>query len=200
MDESRREIDLAWQVDPLSVPVGAFRCWNRMIARRYDEAIEVDRQFFRARSRPSGGCAFCGCAYWSLLLKGDYPEAIAMVRRGDVYWNDDESRGERLQEAYARGGPDEFWRTWPQGRLNTDDYLVAVDHAMAGNVDEAFTRLESSFARRQAVLNWMYVDPRFDKLRGDPRFDDLARRIGLPQVGQTPLQSLAEPSGQAASN
>jgi len=182
MDESRREIDLARQVDPLSVPIGAFSCWNRMIARRYDEAIEFDRQFLRASSRGAAVCAFCECVVSSLLLKGDYPGAIELVRASGVYWNDDATRGEHLREAYTRGGPEEFWRTWVEGRPSANDYLAAADRAMAGQVDEAFAFLESSFARRQAVLNWMYVDPRLDNLRGDPRFDDLARRIGFPQV------------------
>jgi len=182
MDESRREIDLAWQVDPLSVPVGSFRCWNRVFARRYDEALEIDRQFFRERSLHSGACAFCGCAYWGLLLKGDYPGAIDLIREGGMYWRDDPSRAERFREAYERGGPEEFWQTWLQERPNADGYYAAVGRAMAGQVDEAFVCLERSFARRHASLIEMYVDPRLDNLRGDPRFDDLARRIGLPQV------------------
>src|SRR6185369_662704 len=46
--------------------------------------------------------------------------------------------------------------------------------------DEAFAELERAFGRREDALVSLLVNPRVDPLRGDPRFDDLLRRVGLP--------------------
>ena len=51
---------------------------------------------------------------------------------------------------------------------------------MLGDKDAAFAALEKGFVRRVVVD--VNIDPRFDNLRSDPRFADLLRRIGVPQV------------------
>ena len=48
-----------------------------------------------------------------------------------------------------------------------------------GQIDEAFAYLEKSFVQRGVGLVYLNTHPRYDPLRGDPRFDDLVRRVGL---------------------
>jgi hypothetical protein len=45
--------------------------------------------------------------------------------------------------------------------------------------DLAFEWLERAFAERAFVLAYVNVWPHFDRLRPDPRFADLLRRMGL---------------------
>jgi hypothetical protein len=47
--------------------------------------------------------------------------------------------------------------------------------------DEAFAALEQAYQRHSLVLSNLKVDPLYDPLRSDPRFQDLMRRIGLSQ-------------------
>jgi hypothetical protein len=56
---------------------------------------------------------------------------------------------------------------------------IAMIYAALGNHDQAMTWLEKSYEERfnPGVL----LRPGFDPLRSDPRFQDLVRRIGLPQ-------------------
>jgi hypothetical protein len=61
-----------------------------------------------------------------------------------------------------------------------DPYEAAADYAMLGEKDAALAALEKAFVSREGIVD-IYVNPRFDNLRSDPRFADLLRRIGFPQ-------------------
>jgi hypothetical protein len=39
--------------------------------------------------------------------------------------------------------------------------------------------LNKALENRQYQMTWLNVDPYFDPLRGDPRFEELVRRVGL---------------------
>ena len=47
--------------------------------------------------------------------------------------------------------------------------------------DEAFAVLEKAFNERISDLPSIRVNPNFNNLRDDPRFQGLLRRMGLPQ-------------------
>jgi hypothetical protein len=57
---------------------------------------------------------------------------------------------------------------------------AAADYAMLGEKNAAFAALDKAFARRSGVVD-IYVDPRLDNIRSDPRFANLLRRIGFSQ-------------------
>ena len=52
-------------------------------------------------------------------------------------------------------------------------------YAGLGDKDQAFAWLEKAYEERSTGLYWLKVDPIWDPLRSDPRFNDLLRRIGL---------------------
>ncbi len=58
-------------------------------------------------------------------------------------------------------------------------YLFAVVYVGLGDKEQAFAWLEKAYQDRSFWLIWLKVEPRFDSLRDDPRFQDLLRRIGL---------------------
>jgi len=58
---------------------------------------------------------------------------------------------------------------------------IAAVYVALGQKETAFEWLEQAYRIRSASLINLKVDPRFDVLRSDQRFSDLARRIGLPQ-------------------
>ena len=59
-------------------------------------------------------------------------------------------------------------------------YGVALVYAGLGENDQAFAWLNKGYAERTHWLVWLKLDPRWDSLRSDPRFQDLLRRMGLP--------------------
>ena len=58
--------------------------------------------------------------------------------------------------------------------------MVASVYLLLGDKDEAFKWLEKGFIERDGFLVGLNL-PEFQSLRGDPRFGDLVRRVGLPQ-------------------
>ena len=41
--------------------------------------------------------------------------------------------------------------------------------------------MEQSYQERELWMAYLQTDPRLDSLRGDPRFNELVRRVGLSQ-------------------
>jgi hypothetical protein len=51
--------------------------------------------------------------------------------------------------------------------------------APLGEIDQAIGWLEKGYEMKHSAMVYLKVDPRYDSLRKDPRFNDLVRRIGL---------------------
>ena len=46
--------------------------------------------------------------------------------------------------------------------------------------EAAFAKLEEAYATRDRAMVYMRINPRFDALRGDARFDSLVARMNFP--------------------
>ena len=58
--------------------------------------------------------------------------------------------------------------------------LVAEIYSRLLNKDKAFYWLEKAYEERDNSMVFLRVDPTYDPLRSDPRFEQLVRRVGLP--------------------
>jgi len=57
----------------------------------------------------------------------------------------------------------------------------ALIYAGLGEKSKAIEQLQKAYDERAGQLIYLNVDPRFDSLRSDARFQDLKRRVGLAQ-------------------
>jgi tetratricopeptide (TPR) repeat protein len=55
----------------------------------------------------------------------------------------------------------------------------AIIYVGLGDKEQAFAWLEKAFQDRSSLLIWLKVEPLFDPLREEPRFQDLRRRVGV---------------------
>ncbi len=90
-----------------------------------------------------------------------------------------------LGEAYARNGEREKAQAILKQMQTTKEYVspgeLAILYGALGDKESAFASLEKAYAEHDLQLQFLKVDPSFDPLRDDPRFQDLIRRVGLPQ-------------------
>jgi TolB-like protein len=94
---------------------------------------------------------------------------------------------DRLARAYAHKG----YAGWLQERLdglnenskdgNSRPFEHAELYADMGNTDMAMHYLEQGYRKHTVELVRLQVNPAYDDMRNDPRFQDLVHRIGLPQ-------------------
>lgn len=180
MDEAIAEASKAQALDPLSLIVntnlGEVLYW----ARRYDEAIEIhkktlemDPSFFNARTGLG----------WAYEQKGMYEEAMAEFQKVIEATGDDHERV-LLAHVYAVSGRrDEARKMLREMRERSDISAaeIAAIYAALGETDQSFAWLETAHQEQSPVLQFLTVNPYWDVLRPDPRFDDLVRRVGIPR-------------------
>jgi len=180
--ESLAQIHQAREIDPLSVIVTAASGYVAYFARQNDQAaaeseaaLQKDPDFMAAHVVL--GLASEGQAnYGKAILEFQKTLQLSNVRPGAYL--------DYLGHAYAISG----------NRAEAEKILVALkDQAKSGKTtsyqaptlialgrnDEAMEVLEEGFEGRSDGLLWLKVDPRFDALRADSRFQYLLRRAGM---------------------
>ena len=180
-DKALAEMQIAQDLDPLSLIINANFGKTYFNARRYDEAIqqlrktiEIDPSFFVAHH-------YLGSAY---AMKGNFSEALLEYQKAHQL-NDDPHVVALLGRLYAVSGKrDEALRTLVELKSMAThryvaDYSLALVYAGLGEKDQAFQLLEKSYRDHTVDMLTLYYDPLIDSLRSDPRFTDLERRVGL---------------------
>ena len=66
-------------------------------------------------------------------------------------------------------------------------YFFAGIHVGLGEDDRAIEYLEKSYEEHSHWLIYLHIDPSMDRMRSNPRFQDLLRRIGLPLPHASPV-------------
>ena len=75
---------------------------------------------------------------------------------------------------------DEFQALRNGGRFATS-YGIALIYAALGDKEQAFIWLQRAYEERSHWLVWLRLDPRWERLRPDPRFRSLLGQVGLPE-------------------
>jgi tetratricopeptide (TPR) repeat protein len=176
--ESKRALEL----DPVSPIINAWLGWRYFFARQYDLAIE---QYLKTLEMdptfvPAHLVLGQGYEQKSMPEKAidELQEAVSLSGGSSLYVSS-------LAHAYATAGrraeAERLLRQMNErARHNyVPSFHIAIIHAGLGQRDQALVWLEKGYQERSAWMVWLKVDPRFDVLRSDPRFQDLLRRVGL---------------------
>lgn len=63
---------------------------------------------------------------------------------------------------------------------NPMSHFIGIVHARLGEKEAAFEWLEKAFQQRESYLVYFKTHPWHNSLHGDPRFDALVKRLGIP--------------------
>jgi len=183
-DEAMAQIERALELDPFNAVFRSIYAWDLMYARRYDEAVEHLRETLKTAPTDQMTLSALKSAYH---LNGMHEEALEIWKTWFATKNDHEAE-EALTLGYAAGGYSGALRRVAEALIERSrttyvtPWQIATLYTRAGKDDEALEWLGKAYDAHDANMPYISVDPIFDGLRDDPRFEELLRRMTLPEM------------------
>jgi TolB-like protein/DNA-binding winged helix-turn-helix (wHTH) protein/cytochrome c-type biogenesis protein CcmH/NrfG len=171
-DEAISEQERARRLDPLSAVINANLARAFYYARRYDNAIAQAQETLKLEPNYPIAFMWLERAYrqkgmlneaYASRLAASKPEEVPIIRQA---YRTSGYRGVLLAEAEA------------YKRIGALSEAARV-YAQAQEKDSALTLLEECYQRRWPGPERLKVDPDFDPLRDEPRFQALMRQMGF---------------------
>jgi adenylate cyclase len=181
-DESLEVSKRLLELGPLDLELSVHLIWHYYFARDYERAIEQALSTLEMDSKWFEAYYFLG---WAYAQNQNYDQAIAAYNAGMSLEERWESLNAWLAHAYAASGNTVEARqllkklTEKSTREYVSPYIIAVVYVGLSEIDQALEWLFKAYEERNAWLPYLRVNPVFDTLRLDSRFDDLLRRVGL---------------------
>jgi tetratricopeptide (TPR) repeat protein len=169
-------------LDPLSTSANVAVAEILYLSRNYDEAIKEYSK--NLDLTPDDPTVYYFLA-WPYEQKGMFEKAITLLEKAVTISPGDPvflaALGHTNALAGKRGEALKILERLqnPSGPMPPSSFHIALVHIGLGNDDSAFQWLEQAFRERAFHLIYLKAGPKFDRLRSDPRFDDLLRRLNL---------------------
>lgn len=180
INENKRSADLA-STDAAPAEVSNVG-WSYFYAGKYDEALSQYKLALRLGPRFPWAYLGMGRAYFQM---GKYEEGITALNSAISFSQGHVRTIAALGHQYAVMGKrvealkiiDDL--VGLSNQKYVPPYYIAVVYAGLGDRDQAFAWLERAYDDRQPGMMFLEHEPYFDRIRSDPRFADLVRRVAL---------------------
>jgi TolB-like protein/DNA-binding winged helix-turn-helix (wHTH) protein/Flp pilus assembly protein TadD len=172
------EIDRAEELDPLSLIIRCDKGAIYLYARRYKDAIAA----FQSVLQRDPSFPRAHLIQHAYMESGNFDAALADAEKADA-GGETWSRAS-LGYALARKGERKrareiLGRLMAADRPDVDPAGVLYIQIALGDRNAAFASLERAVQRHSMILPSLRVNPVFDPLRDDPRFQSTLKRLGL---------------------
>jgi len=182
VEEAISEAKRALELDPFSAATCQILGTVYLYYGRYDEAIELYGRALEIDPESSFPLGNLGLAY---VQKGLLDKGIPLIERADEIERTNPSARNDLAYAYGKAGRMEDVRRILADLLDMrkDSHraapAIAGVYTTLGEYDKAFEWLEKAYEEHAPYLASIDHDFVYDPLRSDPRYKDLAQRIGI---------------------
>ena len=178
------QVRRALEIDPASPVINVYVAGAFHYGRQFDQAAERLRKTLE--SDPDFGLARLLLAR-TLCRQFRYREAIDEFRRARPLTEGSSEASAGLGHALGLMGEKEkarkilrrLERTRREGNSYVSAFQLALVELALGDHDAVFELLQQACDERCCDLIFLKVDPAYDVLRADPRFQELLDRIGL---------------------
>ncbi|HEX4920432.1 MAG TPA: hypothetical protein VFV92_06800, partial [Candidatus Bathyarchaeia archaeon] len=184
-EEAMSEAHLAVELDPLSASLNAKLGQKLYLRRNYDRALEQLQKGLELDPNFVSTHMMLAHVY---AWKGMYEESLATCEKvAALYGGSPFNRALSSLILAIAGKTNEAKKILneleKQPKLDPLSLVeLAQTYSVMGEKTEAFEFLEAAYQERALLLVFLGVIPAFDNIRSDPRFAELLRRMGLPQV------------------
>jgi len=180
-DEAIEWSQRARKLDPLGF-AGFSAGWILFNSRHYDDAIRELRSAIAVNPHDAWSHWLLG---FVLNSAGRPDEAIPVLNKTVSMMDRSPGSIGLLASAYARAGRrndalhlvDELKQRRKRGYVPAAAFVIP--YLALGENDRVFEWLEQAYKEQSTMMQFLKVYPDFDSVRGDPRFSDLLRRVGL---------------------
>jgi serine/threonine protein kinase/Tfp pilus assembly protein PilF len=187
-EDAAREMKIAQALDPLSVGTSSLadRAWILYNAHLYDMTVEQCRKDIEII--PTAGW-FHSVLALVALERGQQRQALEEAQKGAAM----DTSPFNLQvlggiEAAVGKRNDALQVIAELEKRSKKEYVclyeLGVIYAALGDKDSAFRFLNLAYNDRDVCMSWLESDPRLVSLHSDPRFKELARKVGFPDATQ----------------
>jgi TolB-like protein/DNA-binding winged helix-turn-helix (wHTH) protein/Tfp pilus assembly protein PilF len=183
--EAQAEIQRALELDPLSLIINSVHGWIYYEGRKYQQAIQQYNKTLEMDSAYVPTLMLLGTGY---MRVGDYPKAIVQFEKARAVGGENGSVLSGLAQAHALSGKRAEARRilrrleHPTSATFVSPWDMALLYAALGDKAKAVQSLERAADQHVGWVVRLGVEPAFDSLRDEPQFEQLRRRIGVPQA------------------
>jgi TolB-like protein/DNA-binding winged helix-turn-helix (wHTH) protein/Tfp pilus assembly protein PilF len=189
--EAIQEMQKAIAIDPFSAPVQAFLGRSYIWARQYDKALA---QFKKCAEMFPGFAINHERLAQLYAFMGRFGEAIEEDTKARLLSGEDEvlvlKKETELRQSWTASSAHGYWKQvleFTQMPENPPEaynsfFGTAILQAHLGDKPRALDALEKAYEQRALAMTEIAIEPAFDPIRDEPRFQELLRRVGVEKV------------------
>ena len=180
-EEAMEHAELSLKLDPHNLWTIMWYSFDLICLHRYDECISLCREFYEKNHT----------AYWMLLIgiyislhmKEEYDEAFEALKMATcIQYKDFDHVFDQYEKlGYAGTLNLEADTLLAQSKTKyVSQFDLALMYSFAGNKERALDSLEQAYEMRDPVVPYIGVYPNFVILRDEPRYQELLRKLNIP--------------------